>query len=91
MEIEYYNTNINNIIIDIRSSIDYEKYHLYNSINIPRKKLLERPEEYLNKEKEVYLLCDKGKVSKSCSNILNALGYKCISIIGGIDKIKNDI
>ena len=91
MEVEYLNTNDSNAIIDLRESKDYDEYHLYNSINIPRKKLLERPDKYLNKEREVYLICDKGIISKSCSNILNALGYKCTSIIGGIDKIKKDI
>lgn len=80
-------TNRKNII-DIRTSIEFGDYNILGSKNIPRLNLLKNPENYLNKHQEYYLICNKGEVSFSCCKILNALGYKCYSIIGGIDGLK---
>lgn len=88
MEINYQDISINSKIIDIRHPDDYKLYHLDNSINVTRLNLLKNPDKYLN-NKINYIICDKGVVSKSCVKILNALGYNCKSIIGGIESIKN--
>ena len=87
MEIEYKDIDLNNKIIDIRSKLDYDCYSIKKSINIPYLKLLENHSKYLNKQDIYYLICDKGKISKSASRILNAIGYKCYSISGGIEEI----
>ena len=87
MEIDYLDINKNNKIIDVRSTFDYDEFHINNSINVPKIKLLGSPETYLNKNELTYLICDRGKISMSCSKILNALGYNCISIKGGIESI----
>ncbi len=89
MEIEFFDINNNVPIIDIRHPSDYENHHLNNTINVTRINLLKNPDMYLTKDKEYYLLCDKGTVSKSCVKILNALGYNCKSIKGGMESIKN--
>ena len=61
--------NVDNII-DIRSSISFNKFNYKGSKNIPRMILLNNPDLYLNKNEEYYLLCDKGLLSKPVSNIL---------------------
>ena len=43
------------------------------------------PEQYLKKHITYFLICDKGKVSLICAKMLNALGYKCYSVAGGIE------
>ncbi len=90
MQIEY-NSIINKTkIIDIRNSIDFKEYHIKESINIPRLVLMSNPQDYMNKKDSYYLICDTGKVSLSCARILNALGYKCYSVISGIEGIKKE-
>lgn len=74
-------------IIDIRSLLDYKKNNINGSINVPKTLLMSSPEKYLMKDETYFLLCDKGNVSLICAKILNALGYKCYSIIGGIEKL----
>ena len=76
------------MIIDIRENYEYKMGHIDNSINVPMDLILLVPEKYLKKNKVYYLICDKGTVSLSCAKILNALGYSCYSIIGGIEGIK---
>lgn len=88
MQIEYYDISDKSKIIDIRNSIDFSYNHVHGSINVPRIMLMSNPDFYMNKVDDYYLLCDKGMVSLSCTRILNALGYKCFSIIGGIENIK---
>lgn len=90
MLISFEDLDLNNLIIDVRSSVEYNNYHYKNSINIPRLLLLKNPEKYLNKINDYYLICNKGEVSLVCARILNALGYKCYSIIGGIESLKKD-
>ena len=80
--------NKNSKVIDLRSSIDFEKFNYPGSINVPKLFILKEPEKFLDKNKKYYFICDQGKVSLSCAKILNALGYNCYSIIGGIDKYK---
>jgi len=87
MQIEFNNIYDMSKIIDIRNSLDYSSKHIPNSINIPRMILMANPDLYMNKFDEYYLICDSGKISLSCAKILNALGFKCLSINGGIDRI----
>jgi len=86
MEIEYNDILDKSKIIDIRSKLDYEEKNI-GTKNLPRLVLLSDPGLYLNKKDRYYLLCDKGIISASCARILNALGYKCYSIKGGINNI----
>lgn len=86
MEIEYNDIDHNAFFIDLRSKEDYDLYHLENSINVSRINLLRNPDKFLC-DGTNYILCDRGIVSKSCTNILNALGYNCYSVKGGIESL----
>lgn len=88
MQINYSEIKDKTKIVDIRTSLEFDKNNIKGSINVPKLKLLKNPENYLNKQDDYYLLCNEGKVSSSCTNILNALGYRCYSIIGGMDGLK---
>lgn len=90
MQISFENINKEDNIIDVRSKLDYDNYHVSGSVNIPRFNLLQNHESYLNKNDDYYIICDKGEVSLSCAKILNALGYHCYSIIGGIEELKKN-
>ena len=88
MQIDFKNIDINNLLIDIRTPVQFSEYSIKGSINIPKINLLSYPEEYLNKLDTYYIICSKGINSLSVCKILNKLGYKCYSIIGGIDGLK---
>ena len=75
-------------LIDIRDKEDYMNNNIKGSINIPRLKLLNDPKQFLDKNKIYYLICDMGVLSESTSKILNALGYNCRSVKGGIKEYK---
>lgn len=72
-------------IIDIRSKEKYNDNHILNAHNIPFDKLLIKPENYLEKEQEYYIYCQKGLQTKQLCNILNKKGYNLINIIGGYE------
>lgn len=88
MEIDFENVYDKSKIIDIRSPLNFANNSIPFSINIPRIKLMSNPELYINKNEKYYLICDLGKVSLSCAKVLNALGYNCYSIKGGIEGLK---
>lgn len=88
MEINFENVYDKSKIIDIRSPLDFSNNNIPFSINIPRIKLMSNPELYISKDEDYYLICDLGRVSLSCVRVLNALGYNCYSIKGGIEGLK---
>ncbi len=88
MQIEFGDVKNRKNIIDVRTKSEYQKVNLNSGTNIPRLILLKNPEKYLDKNKTYYLICSKGEISLFCAKILNAMGYSCYSINGGIEKIK---
>lgn len=86
VEINLSNINKRQNIIDIRSLLEYSKKNINGSINVPKSQLMSNPEKYMNKKDTYFLICDKGKVSLICAKMLNALGYNCYSVKGGIEK-----
>ena len=74
-------------IIDIRTSTEFNEFNI-GGRNNTRMNLLKNPEYYLDKNNTYYIVCNKGMVSLSCSRLLNALGYNCYSVAGGIDDLK---
>ena len=84
MEIDFENVYDKSKIIDIRNPLNFANNNIPFSVNIPRIKL----ELYISKDKDYYLICDLGRVSLSCAKVLNALGYNCYSIKGGINGLK---
>ena len=89
MTIDFIDIDVNNKLIDVRNRNDFNNKSIPGSINVPRIELLSNPDNYINKNEIVYLVCDKGKVSLSCCKILDSLGYHCYSVEGGIEKILN--
>lgn len=81
--------NIN--IIDIRENYLYNLVKIRNSKNIPYQFLIINPEDYLDKDKTYYILCEYGNKSKMISDILNKEGYHTYNIIGGIKEYENII
>ncbi len=87
MQIKISEIENKNNIIDIRTSSEFNEFNI-GGRNITRMNLLKNPEYYLDKNNTYYIVCNKGTVSLSCSRILNALGYNCYSVAGGIDDLK---
>jgi len=87
MQIKISEIENKNNIIDIRTSTEFNEFNI-GGRNITRMNLLKNPEYYLDKNNTYYIVCNKGTVSLSCSRLLNALGYNCYSVAGGIDDLK---
>lgn len=87
MQIKISEIENKNNVIDIRTSTEFNEFNI-GGRNITRMNLLKNPEYYLDKNNTYYIVCNKGTVSLSCSRLLNALGYNCYSVAGGIDDLK---
>ena len=82
-KINYENANklleINAIIIDVRTNIEYKNGHVKNSINIP---LSEIENIDFDKNENIILYCESGNRSNQAAEILIELGYKKIYDLG---------
>lgn len=72
-------------VIDIRSIQSYNNNHIPGAKNIPRDKLLNEPQKYLNRYEIYYIYCQSGIRSKDTCRQLLRLGYKVININGGYE------
>lgn len=68
------------LIIDVRESHEYETMHIPNSINVPRKMLLNAPEEFITGT--AYLVCASGSRSKKVTKKLSKK-FDVFNVIGG--------
>lgn len=92
------NIDINNLdeilgsinLIDIREVYEYEEGTLKTAINIPMGKILEYPEEYLNKDEKYYIMCRSGARSLNTCLALKKEGYQVINVAGGIIRYTGD-
>lgn len=87
--LEILKTNDNVILLDVRSTQEYQEGHITGSKNIPvydlqRNALRELP----NKEGTIIVYCSAGVRSAKAIQILKKLGYKNLyNIEGGIENL----
>ncbi len=72
-------------LIDIRELNEYKQEKIANSKNIPMQKILKNPDEYLDKNKLYYILCQSGMRSAFTVLELKKLGYNVINVSGGLN------
>ena len=68
------------LIADIRDEKSYAFGHLPGAVNIPRETLLSSE---LPKDKEIFLCCRSGNVSRETAEELRERGYNAFSVSGG--------
>jgi rhodanese-related sulfurtransferase len=71
-------------IIDIREPYEYKTGSLSNTKNIPMDKLVTDPNQYLEKDKTYYIMCQSGARSSRTCQYLSKQGYDVINVAGGI-------
>lgn len=78
--------NSNLLILDVRSSHEFEKSHLEKAINIDiNSRLFETEIEQLDKNATILLYCRSGARSASAMNIMAGQGFKSLyNMLGGI-------
>ena len=76
------------VIIDVRSSQEYDEGHINNAINIPYYEIKKNVNNVLkNKNQEIVLYCQTGFRSKQAYKKLIKLEYKNVyNLFGGLEK-----
>tara|TARA_B100000035_G_scaffold159457_1_gene135943 strand:+ start:2612 stop:2950 length:339 start_codon:yes stop_codon:yes gene_type:complete len=80
------------LIIDVRTEAEWDSGYLENAIHIPvdtieKNITLTEPD----KSKEIYLYCRSGNRSGKATSILQSLGYKNVTNIGGIQSASTNL
>jgi len=71
-------------ILDVRTTAEFEKYHLKGAINIPAPDLRERYRE-LNQKKQYYIVCNSGHRSILATSLLLQRGFEnLVNVAGGM-------
>lgn len=73
-------------LIDVRSSLEYDKDSLNGALNIPITEIEHNIENYVkDKNANIIVFCQSGSRSKEATKILKKLGYKNIFDLGSIN------
>jgi rhodanese-related sulfurtransferase len=78
-------------LIDVREQYEYRSGHLPTAKNIPMGELLNDPEEYLDKSKVYYIICQSGSRSSRTCSVLKKNGFKVINVAGGTGSYKGKL
>ncbi len=79
------------VLVDVRSSDEYEKAHLDGAINIPFYFLHGfAPDMIKDRNTKIIVYCSRGKRSVQAYNDLMYLGYKNVYCLGGVACFKED-
>lgn len=71
-------------LIDIREPYEYSNGTIKTAKNIPMGNILDKPEKYLTKEKEYYIMCQSGGRSSRTCDSLTRQGYNVVNVAGGM-------
>lgn len=85
LSLDIYAKDTDVLIIDVRTEAEWNTGYLENAIHIPLDTIeknitFTEPDKY----KEIYLYCRSGNRSGKATSILQNLGYKNVTNIGGI-------
>lgn len=89
-EFEEYRKRPDTWVIDLRSKNEYEELHVEGARNIPFEEL-NMYKKHLPKEKLYVLYCDRGASSLMAARELSREGYSTVSVVGGIQALRQNI
>ena len=74
------------VLIDVRSSLEYEQEHLNNAINISVEVIADKIEEEVpDKDTKIIVYCRSGARSATAAQTLVDMGYTNVYDLGSID------
>lgn len=82
--------NMNNIIIDVRSQVEFSAGHVPGSVNIPLNEILPRLGEIKNMRQPLVLCCASGNRSGQAQYMLQANGVECKNGGSWIDLLEEE-
>ena len=77
-------------VIDVRTMDEWNSGHLESAINIEWQNITSI-QSNIPKNEEIYLYCRSGNRSGKATSILQNLGYKNVTNIGGIQSASNNL
>jgi len=92
LSLDIYAKDTDVLIIDVRTEAEWNSGYLENAIHIP----LDTIEKNItltepDKNMEIYLYCRSGNRSEKATSILQDLGYKNVTNIGGIQSASTNL
>ena len=71
-------------VIDVRTEAEWDTGHLEGALHIEWQDILSIQDKTIPKDEAIYLYCRSGNRSGKATSILQNLGYKNVTNIGGI-------
>lgn len=82
--VQEYRETPHSVLVDVRTSQEYNQGHIPGSINIPLQEITEIFQKIPDKNTPLFVYCHSGMRSAKAANILARAGYQAVKNIGGI-------
>lgn len=89
--VQEWQSSPNAILLDVRTTGEYQKGHIQGSINIPLNELNQVNARIPDQDKMIFVHCLSGSRSSQAVSCLKQLGYKNVKNIGGIGSYKGSV
>lgn len=85
-------SDIEFVLLDVRSQEEYDEKHLKDSLLIPDNELQERVEKEIpNKDELILIYCRSGNRSGSSTKVLSSMGYTNVKDFGGLNSWQYEV
>ncbi len=74
-------------VIDIRSEIKFNHFHIPGAINVDPGQLFGEPEKFIKKDEEWHIVCNSGNSSQMVVMMLKQNGYNVHSVDEGMNQL----
>lgn len=74
-------------VVDIRSKEKYQLFHLPGAVNISPQALYFNAEQFLDKDKKYYLICNTNNTASSIVKVLKNEGFDVEDVPGGMESL----
>jgi phage shock protein E len=89
---EEVNLSKNAVLIDVRTSIEFNSGHIDGALSIPISDLSQRIGGLIpNRETEIIVYCQSGARSAAAKNYLAEMGYANVANGGGVTRLANKL
>lgn len=79
------------VLIDVRSTEEYDDDHLDDSVHIPHEEIADRIASVVDdKDREIIVFCAAGARAEKAKTALESLGYTNVRNAGGIDDVRGE-
>lgn len=89
--VRVFRNTVGAVLMDVRTPSEYRNGHIEGSVNFPLDRIMDVADAIGDKDTPIFVYCHSGARSAQATALLNRMGYKNVTNIGGIVNYKEKV